>query len=76
MAKEIKIDNDKIEKEKDQHGNVKLKHDGNDVTSNAKEVTLGDLIGLLNDPEAQIITRKNPTCYWYWDGRQWKKYCW
>ena len=77
MAKEIKINGEKIEKEKDQHGTVKLKHNGKDVTNQAEEVTLGTLIDLLNDPDAQIITQTNPTCYWYRDARgNWHKYCW
>lgn len=75
--KEIKIDNVKIEKEKDANGVWKIKKEGVEVPDNdIVDATLEDLIkDLEKNKEIQLITKENPTCYWYWNGTQWKKYC-
>lgn len=77
-AEKIEVDHVKIEKVKDAQGNFKIKRDDTVIIDNQTTVvTLDNLVNLLREkPDSHVITKDNPTCYWYWDGSQWRKYCW
>ena len=77
MTKRIEVDGVKIKKDQDQNGKVKLKKNDEDVPGDEiKLFTLDQFIEVTKRPDVQIITKENPTCYWYWDGRQYRRYCW
>ena len=73
-AEPINVDGDRLERVTEQ-GQVRARRNNETVTGHV--VTLGEIINYLqrNRDSIQVITKDNPTCYWYWDGSQWRRYC-
>lgn len=87
MGKKITLDGNTIEFVEEKPGNGKwiVKHNGQDKGSAMKvkltlTVTSSDGIPYILKPTSGtpgpfLIYQNSPTCFTYWDGQSWNRYC-